>query len=241
MAYTNKPIDWQNEGTEPSSTLKTNGFEPGMKPAADTFNYFWHNTGECISELQTKVGDPANLKTTSKTSLVEATNENKQNIDTKVPTSRTINGKALTEDITLTPNDMADIDTENIADGAITQAKINGLTATISELNYMDGVTSSVQTQLNNKSTTATYTTTLNTTWNGTAAPYTKTQTVTGILATDNPIVDIVLSSTTATALEQLEAYSCISKITTSTNSITVTCLEDKPTVAIPLQLKVVR
>ena len=98
MAYTNKPIDWQNEGTEPSSTLKTNGFEPGMKPAADTFNYFWHNTGECISELQTKVGDPANLTTTAKTSLVEATNENKQNIDTKVDK---VTGKGLsTEDYT---------------------------------------------------------------------------------------------------------------------------------------------
>ena len=98
MAYTNKPIDWENEGTEPSNTLKTNGFEMGMKPAADTFNYFWHNTGECISELQTKVGDPANLTTTAKTSLVEATNENKQNIDTKVDK---VTGKGLsTEDYT---------------------------------------------------------------------------------------------------------------------------------------------
>lgn len=88
---------------------------------------------------------------------------------------------------------------------------------------------------------TKTYTATISTSWTGSSAPYTQTVTVTGITSTDTPIVDVVLSSTTSTALNQLEAWNCVSKIITGTNQITVTCLEDKPTTAIPIQLKVVR
>lgn len=88
---------------------------------------------------------------------------------------------------------------------------------------------------------TVTYTANLSTKWTGTSAPYTQTVTVTGITSSDTPIVDVVLSTTSSTALNQLEAWSCVSKITTGANSITVTCLEDKPSVALTLQLKVVR
>ena len=47
-----KPLVWQNEGSEPSSTLKKEGFKAGYKPAADTMNYFLHNTQKCFEELQ---------------------------------------------------------------------------------------------------------------------------------------------------------------------------------------------
>ena len=57
----------------------------------------------------------------------------------------------------------------------------------------------------------------------------------------DTPIVDVVLSSTTSMALSQLEAWNCVSNIETGADQITVTCLEDKPTVAILVQIKVVR
>lgn len=85
------------------------------------------------------------------------------------------------------------------------------------------------------------YTATIGTTWTGTSAPYTQTVSVAGITNTDTPIVDVVLSSNTETALAQLEAWGCVSKIETATNSITVTCLEDKPETSIPIVLKVVR
>lgn len=88
---------------------------------------------------------------------------------------------------------------------------------------------------------TKTYTATLSTSWSGSSAPYTQTVTVSGITSSDTPIVDVVLSTTNSTAISQLEAWGCVSKITTGTNSITATCLEDKPTTAIPIQLKVVR
>ena len=199
------------------------------------------------------------------------------------------------------------------ANGALTNL---GVTATATELNYVDGVTSNIQTQLNEKANyetksstdfnsmttpglytmrssstnaptsgtyhslivnksdngnyvqqiaikegttdmylrelsggawsnwakvglVADYVVTISTNWTGSSAPYTQTITVTGLTNMDTPIVDVVLSSTTSTALSQLEAWNCVSKITTGTNQITVTCLEDKPTTAIPIQLKV--
>lgn len=77
--------------------------------------------------------------------------------------------------------------------------------------------------------------------WVGDSAPYTQTVSVSGILSTDNPIVDVSLSSTYATAKEQLEAWNKVSNITTSNGSITASCFDDKPTVSIPIQLKVIR
>lgn len=83
-------------------------------------------------------------------------------------------------------------------------------------------------------------TTTLNTTWSGSSAPFTKTQTVTGILATDTPIVDVIMSGTYATDETRQEAWNNIYRITTANNSITLYAKE-KPTVDLPIQLKVVR
>ncbi len=76
--------------------------------------------------------------------------------------------------------------------------------------------------------------------WSSTA-PYTQTVSVQGILATDTPIVDVVLDSTTSTAISQNNSWAFVSKIETSADSITATCLESKPEVDLPIQLKVVR
>lgn len=84
------------------------------------------------------------------------------------------------------------------------------------------------------------YTTTLNTTWSGTSAPFSKAQTVTGILATDTPIIDVVMSGTFATDEARLEAWGYIYRAVTSANTITFYAME-KPTVELPLQIKVVR
>lgn len=84
------------------------------------------------------------------------------------------------------------------------------------------------------------YNATITTNWVGSTAPYTQIISITGILESSTPIVDVVLDSNTATAKSQLEAWNYVSKIETGENSITITCLEDKPTVAIPIQVKVV-
>ena len=87
----------------------------------------------------------------------------------------------------------------------------------------------------------ATLTATLNTTgWMGIEAPFAQIQQVSGILATDVPIVDVVLSGDWGVDEARLEAWGYIYRITTSNNSITVYARE-KPEVALPLQLKVVR
>lgn len=84
------------------------------------------------------------------------------------------------------------------------------------------------------------YTATLNTTWSGSAAPYSKAQTISGILATDKPIIDLVPSSTFATAEAQEEAWANIYRAVTSANTITFYAKE-KPTVSIPIQVRCIR
>jgi len=86
----------------------------------------------------------------------------------------------------------------------------------------------------------AVLTTTLNTTWQGSEAPYTKTQTVNGLLATDTPIVDVVLSGDFETDEARIEAWAGIYRITTADNAITLYATE-KPAVELPIQIKVVR
>lgn len=85
------------------------------------------------------------------------------------------------------------------------------------------------------------YTATLTTAGWSASAPFAQTVTVTGILATDTPIIDVILSGTASTAILQSEAWGCVGRITTAANSITVYCYEEKPITAIPIQLKVVR
>ena len=186
----------------------------------------------------------SNLSTTNKSSLVDAVNEVKT-----AATSNESSIGSLTNRMTTAESDIDSLETRVTpislgGTGATTssEALTNlGLTATATELNYVDGVTSAIQTQLDSKAVTTTYLATISTTWTGSSAPYTQTVTVNGITSNDTPIVDVVLNSNTNTALNQLEAWGCVSKITTGTNQITVTCLEDKPITAIPIQLKVVR
>ncbi|KJR48388.1 Phage tail fiber protein [Desulfosporosinus sp. I2] len=85
-----------------------------------------------------------------------------------------------------------------------------------------------------------TLTTTLDTAWAGAQAPFTKTQAVAGILATDNPIVDVTMGGTYSTDEARLDAWSQIYRITTANDSITLYA-KKAPTVALPIQLKVVR
>ncbi len=88
--------------------------------------------------------------------------------------------------------------------------------------------------------TTVLYTATLNTTWSGSSAPYSKVQTVAGILATDTPIIDIVLSGAYATDIARLNAWKHVYRAVTSANIVTFYA-DVKPTVELPVQIKVVR
>lgn len=89
-------------------------------------------------------------------------------------------------------------------------------------------------------SKTSIFNVTLDTSWTGSSAPYSKTVTVTGILETDTPIIDVVMSGTYATDKARQEAWAYIYRAVTSNNSITFYASE-KPTVDLPVQIKVVR
>ena len=109
------------------------------------------------------------------------------------------------------------IGTANLADNVVTAPKI------------ADGAVSQ------------TYTVTIPTEgWTGEAAPYTNTIAVTGLLAADTPIVDMIPSETYETAETEIEAYANIYKMVAADNQLTAYATE-KPTVDISIQIKAVR
>lgn len=74
-----------------------------------------------------------------------------------------------------------------------------------------------------------------------TKKPYTQTVAVNGLLETDVLFADVVLSDTAATAINEIEAYGCVSRLEAGNGHLTVYCYVKKPTVNITLQAKVVR
>lgn len=85
--------------------------------------------------------------------------------------------------------------------------------------------------------TVANYTATLGTSWTSGTSGYTQNVTVRGILASDNPIIDIVPTSNYEA---EQEAWGKIFKATTSANKITFYASEET-TVSLSLNIKVVR
>lgn len=88
---------------------------------------------------------------------------------------------------------------------------------------------------------TETYTAVLSADAWGDSAPYMQAATVSGLTENDTPIVDLILSSITDTAISELEAWGLVNSINTTVNGITATCLEDKPSIDLNVQIKVVR
>ena len=73
------------------------------------------------------------------------------------------------------------------------------------------------------------------------SAPYTQTITVSGILSTDTPFVDINLSGV-SDGTDIIESWNYVGRVTVTDNeTIVAYCYEEKPTVNIPIILKVVR
>ena len=98
-----------------------------------------------------------------------------------------------------------------------------------------------LQAALDGKATEALYTLTLPSTgWTGDAAPYAQEVAVTGITAADTPLVDIVQTGTEDTDEPMREAWGVVTRIVAGAGKITAYASE-KPTVNIPIQLKVVK
>lgn len=113
LNFDNKIPEWRNEGVEPSTELKENGFRGGYKPPATVFNWFWSLVQKCITELQTRLkshadstNNPHNVtKEQIGLSNVDNTADSNKNVlsATKLTTSRKINGTVFdgTADITV--------------------------------------------------------------------------------------------------------------------------------------------
>lgn len=108
------------------------------------------------------------------------------------------------------------VETAKIKDGAVTMAKLADHAVSVD------------------------YTVTLDTTWSGDAAPYTKEQTINGILEADAPLIDLAPSATFADAEKQADAWALIYRAVTAANKITFYA-KAKPTVSIPLQIRCIR
>lgn len=76
--------------------------------------------------------------------------------------------------------------------------------------------------------------------WSG-AEPYTQTVAVPGILEEDHPHWDVVLSDDNDTAITERDAFAVVDDLDTAANSVTFTCLEEKPEVDLTIQLEVSR
>ena len=134
-----------------------------------------------------------------------------------------------------------DADGDGVVDNA---QKLDGKTAAqfaaASHSHAISAITG-LQTALDGKATTALYALTLlSTGWTGDAVPYAQEVTVTGITAADTPLVDIVQTGTEDTDEPMRDAWGVVTRIVTGAGKITAYASE-KPTVNIPIQLKVVK
>ena len=95
---------------------------------------------------------------------------------------------------------------------------------------------------LNTKAEFKKFTATIGTSWvQGENNEYTQEITLEGILEADTPTIDLVLSDDISTARSQIEAWSCVSRITTSLGKIKIYCYDSSPTAEIPIQIICVR
>lgn len=196
-----------------------------------------HNTS--LTEHSTSIGDiqqsiqNINAKDNTQDESIVAINSSIAEIKAK--------DEAQDSAITTINSNISTINSEITAVKAKNTEQDTSITNINSSISSLQRKNTEQDAEISKKAVTATYTADIGTEWTGDVAPYTQTVVVTGITANDNPIVDIYSDSANDTFKLELKAYSLVSKIVTGENSITLTCLDKKPTIAFGLQLKVVR
>lgn len=94
------------------------------------------------------------------------------------------------------------------------------------------------ETQMDNRH--AFFQVTMPVSWGGTG-PYTQSISVPGLKASDAPHVTAVYDANRATAIAQRDAWNCVSQAEATEGALVLTCLEEKPTAAVPLLIEVIR
>ena len=113
--------------------------------------------------------------------------------------------------------------------------QINTHNADSSAHSDIRALVSTAQSTANSKATTVTYNATVTTNWTTSGSYYYQNITVSGILATDNPIVDILCGSDNSLNVVYSDNMCKVFRITTSANTIQVWATE-KITTAFPIQ-----
>lgn len=146
-------------------------------------------------------------------------------------------------DIKIDYNALANLpksDTTLSQSGEFADAKVVGekITSVSDELN---SVHTELKVEVSKKAETSVFTGVFAAGGWSNSLPYTQTLTITGILPTDNPFVDVNLSDV-VDALPILEEWTYVGRVTASeVDTIVGYCYEEKPTIDIPIILKVVR
>lgn len=76
--------------------------------------------------------------------------------------------------------------------------------------------------------------------WQGTTAPFSQAVTISGVLATDEPIIDLIPSDTYTIAIEEDMTWGNIYRAVTAADTITFYAKE-KPTVALNFKARCIR
>ena len=148
----------------------------------------------------------------------------------------------------IAPCDCTAVDGLQIGDDAYTVVNSLGVAVTGVGGAWAVGAVVSVVLDVENKNAYLVNHTTINATKTATlvasnwssSAPYTQTVSVSGVLVSDDPFVDVYLEGISdGTAI--IEAWSTVGRVSTTDGSITAYCYEEKPTIDIPIILKVVR
>lgn len=96
---------------------------------------------------------------------------------------------------------------------------------------------------ISQKASTASYTAALSSAGWSAAAPYSQTVNVAGLLATDDPLVDVSLNGadTAQAGKARTDAWTFVGRVETGNGTLTAYCYEEKPEVDLPVIIKVVR
>lgn len=157
-------------------------------------------------------------------------------------TSATVNGQSRDEngDIKLYATHIP-VSSEEGAPSVAQQLQnlSNGLATKISTQEAQAAIFTAVSVKASTASYTALF---LASGWSE-SAPYSQTVSVEGILATDDPLVDVSLTGvTTAEAGKaRTDAWTFVGRVEAGAGTVTACCYEEKPTVDLPVLLKVVR
>lgn len=196
---------------------------------ADAEDLKWGKIQGSIANQTDLVGQLSSKATTSDLNALHVQVNSKANSSDLEALSTTVASKASLADL--------DVLSATVA-GKASSSDLEALYTTVENLNT---TVENLETTVADKADHQVFTATLSASGWGNTSPFRQTVTVSGILGTDNPIVDIVPTNDLTKARNELQSWGCVSTITTSDNLISVVCFDEKPTANMSIRMQVIR